>query len=101
MEKIKLSIDTKKQALEVYLPYVSQGAVLIDSSKNLNLNDCIDLTISFPELRKEMACESKVVWLSAKDIHNNIKFGVQLCGEDGLIINQTLQNYLAGKLNDE
>ena len=101
IEDIKLSIDTKQQALETYLPFVTQGAVLVDRDKALKLSDKVKLTISLPELKKEMHCQGKVVWISARNLQGKTSFGIQCLGEEGLTINQTLENYLAGLLSHE
>ncbi|WP_119343764.1 PilZ domain-containing protein [Facilibium subflavum] len=101
MEEVNLIIESKQQALDVYLPFVKQGAVLVHVVNSLELGEEVILNISFPELKKEMRCQGKVVWVSAKTLQGRVNFGIQFFGEDCISMQQTIEKYLTGHLNDE
>ena len=96
---INIELATKTEALTIYLPFVKQGALLIETQQRLKLADELKINILLPELKQEIECEAKVVWIAAKDLQGKIKYGAQLLGEEELRANQLIENYLAGMLN--
>ena len=77
---INIELATKPEALAVYLPFVKQGALLVESQQRMKLSDELKVNILLPELKQEIECDAKVIWIAAKDLQGKIKFGVQLLG---------------------
>ncbi|MBK2123704.1 PilZ domain-containing protein [Fangia hongkongensis] len=98
--KINIHISSKQDALAKYLPYVQQGAILVEQNESLNLGDELDFSVAFPELKQELDCRGKVVWISAKNINGKHSYGIQCMGDEGIAIHDLMENYLAGLLND-
>ena len=101
MAVIEITLASKQAALESYLPFVKQGALTIYHSNALNFGQETELVVRLPELKQELTCKSKVIWISADDYQNDKKYGFQLLGDAGFEINQILENYLVGMLKHD
>lgn len=100
MDEISVELKTKQQAFNCYLPFVTHGALLINCDQLLTFGGRIRLMVSFVELKKSLACDAKLVWISAKNAKGKNNFGVQLIGDNAVPLYQTLKNYLADLLDD-
>lgn len=100
MHKITQNIGSKQQALASYLSFIEQGALLVEPTSVLNFQEIVRLQVHFPELKQEICCDGKVVWISAKDIQGKAHFGIQPLGAEGALLHESFENYLAGMLND-
>ncbi|WP_119328323.1 PilZ domain-containing protein [Cysteiniphilum halobium] len=101
MEVIEITLTSKQAALESYLPFVKQGALTLYHSDELNFGQEAELLVRLPELKQELNCKSKVIWISADDYQNEKKYGFQLLGDEGFEINQILENYLVGLIKHD
>ncbi|WP_440994315.1 PilZ domain-containing protein [Cysteiniphilum litorale] len=101
MPAIEITLASKQAALESYLPFVKQGALTVYHSNALDFGQEAELVVRLPELKQELTCKSKVIWISADDYQNDKKYGFQLLGDAGFEINQILENYLVGMIKHD
>ena len=97
---IHVELANKSDAFRAYLPFVQQGAVLVESDQHLKLQDEVKITIFFKELNEAIKCDGKVVLVTSRNLQGEIKFGIQFLGSGGYKANNLIKKYLAGILND-
>lgn len=101
MAVIEITLASKQAALESYLPFVKQGALTVYHSDTFTFSQEVELMVRLPELKQELNCQSKVIWISSDDYQNDKKYGLQLLGDAGFEINQILENYLVGLIKHD
>lgn len=98
MSDIQIHLDSKQVALEKYLPFVKQGALMTSIDQPLKFGEEHRLTVKLPELKQEISCDVRVVWISGDGHQEKKKYGLQFLGDEGFELNQVLENYLVGLL---
>ena len=101
MAVININLESKQSALDNYLPFVKQGGVTTYLEESLEFASEVSLTVKLPELKQELSCKSRVVWIGADDFQGKKKYGLQLLGDEGFEINQIIENYLVGLLKHD
>ncbi|WP_116964833.1 PilZ domain-containing protein [Fastidiosibacter lacustris] len=101
MTTIHITLDSKQDALEKYLPFIKQGALLTNSELQILFGEEVNLVVKISELQQEFACKGKIVWVSVDELQNKKSFGIQLLADEGFELNQVLENYLVGLIKHD
>lgn len=100
---LSLTIRDKAVLYATYMPFVKQGGIFIPTNKAYKLGDEIKLILHLLEEPENYPLTGKVVWITPSGAQGNraTGIGVQMLGEEGTLLRNKIETYLAGALKSE
>ena len=97
-ENISVSVATKDQLHQVYLPFVKNGGIFIATTQQYQLGDKLTLNLSLLDEVTTVTVETQVVWLNPACAQEGLPqgVGVQFDEKEGKVIRTMIENHLAG-----
>ncbi len=99
---LSLTIKTKEELYQAYLPYISNGGLFIPTLRSYHLGEEVFMLLELMEEGDKIPVTGKVVWVTPKGAQGGRTpgIGIQLSPDDSTLINK-IENYLAGALNSD
>ncbi|WP_133127099.1 PilZ domain-containing protein [Legionella nagasakiensis] len=85
---------------QAYMSFVQGGGLFIRTTQDFQLGNKVNLSIQLPNEEENYLVEGKVVWLTPKGAGGNkpIGIGIQFTSENGRLLSNKIETYLAGML---
>jgi len=102
-EILSLTIRDKATLYATYISFIKQGGIFIPTSKMYKLGDQIQIMIHLMEETERFPVTGKVIWITPSGAPGNraTGIGVQFQGEEGSVVRNKIETYLAGALKSE
>ena len=99
---LSLTINTKEELYQAYLPYITHGGLFIPTMRSYHLGEEVFMLLELMEEGDKIPVTGKVVWVTPKGAQGGRTpgIGIQLSQEDSTLVNK-IENYLAGALNSD
>lgn len=102
-EALKASFADKNALYAAYMPYVKHGGLFIPISQPHNLGEHVQLQVTLLDEKEEFPIKGKVIWTTPPGAQGSRTpgFGIQLEGEEGVLLRNKIETYLAGSLKSD
>ncbi|MHA7840719.1 MAG: PilZ domain-containing protein [Gammaproteobacteria bacterium] len=100
---MSVHFEKKAQLYKAYMPYMKQGALFVKTNKSFELNDEVFLLIQLLDETDKFSLQGNVVWVTPTCAQGGkpAGIGVQLLGQEGEMIRNKIEGYLAGMLESD
>ncbi len=98
-----VDVKDKIELFNIYMPFIAGGALFIKTQKSYSLGDEVFLLIKLIDELKKYHVAGKVVWITPSCAQGGraAGIGVQLQGEEGDLLRNKMDTYLAGISNSD
>lgn len=99
----KLSLLTKKDLFNAYMPFVKGGGLFISTDEKLEMGTNVAITLKLMDDLEEYSLTGKVVWINPQFAQGNLPqgVGVQFTDANAQRVRDRIENYLAGFNSEE
>ncbi|MDF2180498.1 PilZ domain-containing protein [Neptuniibacter sp. CAU 1671] len=99
---LSLTIKTKEELYQAYLPFISNGGLFIPTLRSYHLGEEVFMLLDLMDEADKVPVTGKVVWLTPKGAQGGRTpgIGIQLTPDDSSLVNK-IETYLAGTLNSD
>lgn len=100
---ISLTIKDKAVLYASYMPFLTNGGLFIPTTKVYNIGDEVFLLLNLMEENEKLPIAGIVCWVTPKGAQSNRAsgIGVQFNAEDGRMVRNKIETYLAGALQSD
>ncbi len=103
-EVLSLSIDSKAELYNLYMPFIKNGGLFVPTRNEYSLGQEVFILLKLMEEREKYSVSGRVVWLTpegAAQSHHKIGVGVQFTHKDAELLRAKIETYLAGSKRNE
>ena len=100
---LSLTIRDKAVLYAAYMPFIKSGGLFIPTNRAYRLGDEVFLLLSLMEEPEKIPAAGKVIWITPKASQGNraTGIGVQFSEEEGNLVRNKIETYLAGMLQSD
>jgi type IV pilus assembly protein PilZ len=100
---LRLTIKDTSALYLAYMPFVRNGGLFIPTNSSYRLGDEVFMLLTLMEEPEKLPVAGKVVWMTPRGAQGKrtAGIGVQFSEQDRGATQQKIENYLAGKLDNE
>ncbi len=100
---INLSLSDADELYKAYMPYIHNGGLFVQTTKNYQMGDEVFLLLSLMDEGERLPIPGKVVWITPERAHNQKPsgIGIQFNASDNGQTGARIETYLAGRLNSD
>jgi type IV pilus assembly protein PilZ len=100
---LSLTIRDKAVLYATYMGFVKGGALFIPTNKSYKLGDEVFIVLSLMDEKEKLPVTAKVIWITPARAQGNRAsgIGVQFQGEEGTLVRNKIETYLAGALTSD
>ncbi len=97
---LSLTIKDKAVLYAAYMPFIKQGGIFIPTHHSYQLGDEFLMILHLMNETEDFRVSGKVIWITPRGSQGNrtAGVGVQFQGEEGVIVRNKIETYLAGTL---
>ncbi len=98
-----LSIKDKAVLYTVYMGFLKDGGIFIPTSRPFQMGQQVHMVLGLMEETERYPVTGTVIWLTPKGAQGNRApgIGVQFEGNDGKLVRNKIETYLAGTQNSD
>lgn len=102
-EILALSIKDKAVLYTAYLSFLKEGGLFIPTKRSFTLGETFPILLTLLEETEKFPVMGTVVWITPQGAQGNRApgIGVQFEGEDGKLLRNKIETYLAGMLKSD
>lgn len=99
---LSLTINTKEDLYEAYLPYILNGGLFIPTMRSYHLGEEVFMLLELMDEGDKIPVTGKVVWVTPKGAQGGRTpgIGIQLSKDDSTLVTK-IETYLAGALGSD
>lgn len=100
---LSLTIRDRSVLYAAYMGFIKNGGLFIPTNKSYCLGDEVFLLLNLMEETEKLPAAGKVVWITPKGAQGNraAGIGVQFSAEEGALVRNKIETYLAGMLKSD
>lgn len=100
---LSLTIRDKAVLYAAYMPFIKYGGLFIPTNRTYQLGDEVFLLLNLMDESEKIPAAGKVVWITPKGSQGNraTGIGVQFSEEEGNLVRNKIETYLAGMLQSD
>jgi type IV pilus assembly protein PilZ len=99
---LSLSIKEKNALYMAYMPFVTNGGLFIPTTRNYEMDQEVFILLSLMEETERLPIAGRIVWKTPPgSVYRAAGIGVQFSDQDGGMVRNKIETYLAGALESE
>lgn len=100
---LTLTIKDKAVLYSSYMSFLKEGGLFIPTSRSFNMGEEISMVVHLMEETEKFPVKGNIVWITPKEAQGNRApgIGVQFKGEEGKLLRNKIETYLAGALKSD
>ena len=100
---LALTIKDKAVLYAAYMPYITHGGLFVPTNKSYELGEEVFMLIQLLEESEKLPVSGKIIWITPGHAQGNRApgIGVQFCQEEGRLVRNKIETYLAGALKSD
>lgn len=100
---IGLTFRDKSVLYAAYMPFIKGGGLFLPSNDQYKLGDQLKLVLHLMDETERFPLNGKVIWITPNGSQGNrsVGVGIQFEGEEGEVVKNKIETYLAGMLKSE
>lgn len=99
---LSLTIKEKKSLYSAYMPFVTNGGLFIPTNRKYEMGQEVFILLNLMEESERLPVAGKVIWKTPEGcVYRAAGIGVQFSTQDGGLVRNKIENYLAGILDSD
>src|SRR5690349_10855134 len=100
---LSLSIKDKGVLYTAYMSFLKEGGLFIPTKRNFTMGESVAMLLTLMDEQESFTVNGSVVWITPPGAQGNraAGVGIQFTGEEGKIVRNKIENYLAGTLKSD
>lgn len=100
---MSLAIKDKGSLYAAYMSYIEGGGIFIPTNKVYQLGEEVFILLTLMDEKEKMPVVGKVIWVNPQGSHGRSipGIGVQFTDNDGKLVRNKIETYLAGTSESE
>lgn len=100
---LSLSIKDKGVLYTAYMSFLKEGGLFIPTKRAFAMGEHVSMLLTLMDEQESFTVNCTVVWITPQSSQGNRAqgVGVQFTGEEGKLIRNKIETYLAGTLKSE
>lgn len=100
---LTIHVEDKDDLYAAYMPFVDNGGIFIQTTKEYNLGDEVFMLLSLIDEPEKLPIAGKIVWVTPIGAQGNRKpgIGVQFSDQDNGQTKNKIEHLLVGRLDSE
>lgn len=99
---LSLTIKEKSALYSAYMPFVTNGGLFIPTSRKYEMGQEVFILLNFMEETERLPIAGKIIWKTpAGSVYRAAGIGVQFSDQDGGLVRNKIETYLAGSLESD
>ena len=102
-EVLSVIIKSKAELYAAYMPFIKHGGLFVTSQHDFRLGDEVFIILQLLNVAEKHSIAGKVIWITPRGAQGGLHavIGVQLKGEVGQKVRDTIETHLDGMLTGE
>ncbi|NVK21744.1 MAG: PilZ domain-containing protein [Kangiellaceae bacterium] len=100
---LTIHVEDKDDLYAAYMPFVENGGIFIQTTKEYNLGDEVFMLLSLIDEPEKLPIAGKIVWITPIGAQGNRKpgIGIQFSDQDNGQTKNKIETMLAGRLDSD
>lgn len=100
---LTIIVEDKDDLYASYMPFVSNGGIFIQTTKEYNLGDEVFMLMALMDEPEKLPIAGKVAWVTPRNAQANRRagIGIQFNDQDKGKTKSQIEKYLAGRLDSD
>lgn len=100
---LSLSIKDKGVLYTAYMSFLKEGGLFIPTKRSFSIGESVSMLLTLMDEQESFTVNGTVVWITPEGAQGNraMGIGIQFTGEEGKVVRNKIENYLAGTLKSE